>query len=143
MLGHSRHQGDAWLRRDIRQQHESSVRYVVHESYYYGHDHGPIHGGREGSRVVAAGGAKGEPRRVKASEFKATCLRLMDEVDESGGEIIITKNGRPVARLTAFHERPRSLFGIDRGKLTIMGDIMSPIDVEWDAEVDPDRVLNP
>ncbi len=92
---------------------------------------------------MAAEGAKGEPRRVKASEFKATCLRLMDEVDESGGEIIITKNGRPVARLTAFHERPRSLFGIDRGKLTIMGDIMSPIDVEWDAEVDPDRVLNP
>lgn len=92
---------------------------------------------------MATTGAEGQSRRVKASEFKATCLRLMDEVDESGGEIIITKNGRPVARLTAFHERPRSLFGIDRGKLTIVRDIISPIDVEWDVEVDPDRVLNP
>ena len=38
-------------------------------------------------------------RTIKASEFKAKCLKLMDEVAESGEEIIITKNGRPVSRL--------------------------------------------
>ena len=41
-------------------------------------------------------------RTIKASEFKAKCLKLMDEVAESGEEIIITKNGKPVAKLTAY-----------------------------------------
>ena len=47
------------------------------------------------------------PRTIKASEFKAKCLKLMDEVAESGEEIVITKNGRPVSRLVPFRERPR------------------------------------
>ena len=80
---------------------------------------------------------------MKASEFKAECLGLMDEVAEHGGEIVITKNGKPVAKLTAFHERPKTLFGIDKGRLKITGDIISPIDVEWEAQTNPDRVLNP
>ena len=82
-------------------------------------------------------------RMIKASEFKAKCLKLMDEVAENGQEIVITKNGKPVAKLTAYRERPKTLFGIDKGRLEIMGDIISPIDVEWEAEVNPDRVLNP
>ena len=82
-------------------------------------------------------------KTIKASEFKAKCLKLMDEVAESGEEIIITKNGRPTARLVSYRERPKTLFGIDRGKLEILGDVISPIDVEWEAEPNPDRVLNP
>ena len=82
-------------------------------------------------------------RTIKASEFKAKCLKLMDEVAESGEEIIISKNGRPTARLVSYRERPKTLFGIDRGKLEIVGDLISPIDVEWEAESNPDRVLNP
>ena len=38
------------------------------------------------------------PRTIKASEFKARCLKLMDEVADSGEEIVITKNGHPVSR---------------------------------------------
>ena len=93
--------------------------------------------------MAAAAGKPNGPRTIKASEFKAKCLKLMDEVAESGEEIIITKNGRPTARLVAYREKPKTLFGIDRGKLEILGDIMSPIDVEWEAESNPDRVLNP
>ena len=85
----------------------------------------------------------GGARTMKASEFKAKCLKLMDEVAESGQEIVITKNGRPVSRLLPYRERPKTLFGIDRGRLEILGDIISPIDVEWEAESNPDRVLNP
>ena len=44
---------------------------------------------------------------MKASEFKAKCLGLMDEVAEHGGEIVITKNGKPVAKLTAFSRAPQ------------------------------------
>ena len=88
-------------------------------------------------------GGAGQSRTMKASEFKAKCLGLMDEVAEHGGEIVITKNGKPVAKLTAFHERPKSLFGAGRGRMKILGDIISPLDVEWEAQSDPDRVINP
>ena len=82
---------------------------------------------------------------MKASEFKAKCLKVMDEVAEYHGEVIITKNKTPVARLVPCKPRPKSMFGIDRGRIKILGEI---IDVEdlWDepeAETDPDRVLNP
>ena len=82
-------------------------------------------------------------RTMKASEFKAKCLKLMDEVAQTGDEIIITKNGQPVAKLAPYRERPKSWFGRDRDKLRILGDIISPVDVEWEADSDPDRVLNP
>ena len=71
-------------------------------------------------------------RTIKASEFKATCLKLMDEVAESGAEVVITKNGKPVSRLVPYRQRPKSLFGCLRGKMKITGDIMSPLYDEWD-----------
>ena len=83
-----------------------------------------IEGGRE---------ARGGTVAMKASEFKARCLKLMDEVAETGKEIIITKNGRPVSRLVPHVERPKSIVGIDKGRIEILGDIIEPIDVEWDA----------
>ena len=73
-------------------------------------------------------------RTVKASEFKAQCLKLMDEVADSGIEIVITKNGRPVSRLVPYRDEEPSMFGRDRGKIRILGDIIEPIDVQWDAE---------
>ena len=79
---------------------------------------------------TAASGA----RTVKASEFKATCLKLMDEVANSGEEIVITKNGRPVSRLVPYRQRPDSLFGIDRDRVEIHGDILEPVAADWDAE---------
>jgi prevent-host-death family protein len=72
-------------------------------------------------------------RTIKASEFKARCLKLMDEIADSGAEIVITKNGRPVSRLVPFRKKPKSLFGIDRGRLEILGDVDEPLDVAWEA----------
>ncbi len=89
------------------------------------------------SNVVAA------TRTINAAEFQAKCLELVDEVAAGGEEIVITQNGRPVSRLVPYREKPQSLFGIDRGRIEILGDIIEPIDVEWEAEADPDRVLNP
>ena len=89
------------------------------------------------------GKSAGGPKTIKASEFKAKCLKLMDEVAESGEEIVITKNGRPVSRLAPYRERPKQWFGRDRSVLRIHGDIVEPTGVEWEAETDPDRVLNP
>ena len=84
--------------------------------------------------MPADGSTTAAPRTIKASEFKATCLKLMDEVAETGEEIVITKHGRPVSKLAPYRERPKSLFGIDRGRIEILGDIVAPVDVKWEAE---------
>ena len=45
-------------------------------------------------------------RTITMSEFKANCLELLDEIDETGAELVITKNGRPVSRLVPYREQP-------------------------------------
>lgn len=72
-------------------------------------------------------------KTIKASEFKSKCLALMDEVAESNEPIVITKNGRPISRLVPYHEKPASLFGLHQREIEILGDIVAPIDIEWDA----------
>ena len=72
-------------------------------------------------------------KTIKASEFKAKCLQIMDEVAESGEAVVITKRGVPVAELVPAKRRPDELFGALKGSITILGDIISPIDVEWEA----------
>ena len=73
-------------------------------------------------------------KTVKASEFKAKCLALMDEVARTGGSVVITKNGAPVADLVPHRaKKKRSPFGVWKGQVEIIGDIISPIDVERDA----------
>lgn len=71
---------------------------------------------------------------IKASEFKAKCLHLMDEINRSGGEIVITKHGKPISRLVPYRKRPKSLFGLHKDRLEIKGDIITPLDLEWAAE---------
>ena len=58
----------------------------------------------------------------------------MDEVAKTGRETVITKRGRPVARLVPVRHRRGAPFGRDRDIIKIHGDIGAPIDVEWDAE---------
>ncbi len=72
-------------------------------------------------------------RTVKASEFKAKCLQLMDEVAETGEAILITKNGVPISRLEPVKRKPKTLFGALKGSVSIKGDIIAPIDIQWDA----------
>lgn len=72
---------------------------------------------------------------IQASEFKAKCLALMDEVARTGKTIVVTKNGRPVAELRPYRApRAKSLIGLHKGQLKILGDIISPVGRElWKA----------
>ncbi len=70
---------------------------------------------------------------IKASEFKAKCLGIMDAVAETGRPVVITKNGKPVAELRPYQPAGGSLLGVLQGKVEITGDIISPLDVEWEA----------
>ena len=76
-----------------------------------------------------------QEKTMKASEFKAKCLQLMDEVAASGTSIVITKNGNPVSRLVPYRNRPASLFGALRGTVKVTGDIVAPVEVEWEANL--------
>jgi len=73
-------------------------------------------------------------RTIKASEFKAKCLELMDEVTASGEQLVITKRGKPISLLAPYPDRSASLFGRHRDSLKIRGDIVAPIGETWDAE---------
>ena len=79
-------------------------------------------------------GNRTRARRIKASEFKARCLSLMDEVAETGKEIVITKYGRPVSRLVPHRARPEKVFGADRDVIQVHGDLIAPIPLVWEAE---------
>jgi prevent-host-death family protein len=72
-------------------------------------------------------------RIVKASEFKAKCLKIMDEVAATGEPVVITKNGVPISQLIPAKRRPETLFGALKGSVSIRGNIIGPVDAEWDA----------
>jgi len=75
-------------------------------------------------------------KTIKASEFKAKCLKIMDEVAESGESVVITKHGVPITELVPAKRQPDDLFGALKGSVTILGDIISPLaDIVWESEV--------
>lgn len=69
---------------------------------------------------------------IKASEFKAKCLHLMDQVAATGDELIITKNGKPVAKLVPVAVSS-GLLGLHAGMMDVSGDVVSPIEADWEA----------
>jgi prevent-host-death family protein len=73
---------------------------------------------------------------VPAGEFKARCLKLMDQVHATRRPIVITKRGKPIARLVPVEEAMprREIFGCMRGTVTIRGDIVGPTGEEWYAQ---------
>jgi prevent-host-death family protein len=77
--------------------------------------------------------SKRQGRRVSAAEFKATCLELMERVRETGGEYVVTKHGKPVARLVPYAEPARaSFFGSMKGTVLTYERPFDPIDGQYD-----------
>ena len=70
-------------------------------------------------------------KQMAAAKFKEQCLSLLDEVDADG--IVITKRGKPVAKLIPIASDSASLIGSLKGKLRIKGNILST-GAKWDAE---------
>ncbi len=70
-------------------------------------------------------------KTMAAAKFKEQCLAVLDRVDGEG--IIITKHGKPVAKLIAIEAESADLIGKLRGKIRINGDITST-GLSWDAQ---------
>ena len=65
-------------------------------------------------------------RTMAAGQFKATCLAVMDEVQKTGREIIVTKRGKPVAKMVPIEPAKDEIFGFLKGKIKIKGDLVKP-----------------
>lgn len=63
---------------------------------------------------------------MAAGQFKTKCLALMDEVQAKRQAVLITKHGKPVAKLVPVETEQDDIFGFLRGKVTIVGDVVSP-----------------
>ncbi len=83
-------------------------------------------------------------RLISATEFKAHCLSLLDEIEDHGGTITVTKRGRPVATISQVKKQPwKSPKGIWAGKAKIVGDIVNFNTADlWNA-LKPDPMLDP
>ena len=68
-------------------------------------------------------------KTMPAGQFKAHCLAVMDEVAAQRTAIIITKRGKPVAKLVPVEKEKDDIFGFmkGKGKIEIKGDIVSPV----------------
>jgi prevent-host-death family protein len=74
-------------------------------------------------------------KTMGAGEFKARCLKVMDQVRATREPVLITKRGRPVAKLVPVDRRGDDIFGCLKGVMEIVGDIESPVVApeEWEA----------
>jgi prevent-host-death family protein len=66
-------------------------------------------------------------KSIPAARFKARCLKIMDEVKARRETVLITKKGKPVARLVPAEETAHDVFGCLAGELEITGDITAPV----------------
>ncbi len=73
-------------------------------------------------------------KTIGASKFKEQCLSLLENLPPEG--TVITKRGKPLARIIPYPIRPEHLVGVLKGKIKIHGDILSTDEV-WDADGKP------
>jgi len=72
---------------------------------------------------------------IAVGEFKAKCLKIMDEVQTTRSPVTITKRGKPIAVLTPYpEETPTPLFGRMKGRVKMTDALIEPTGLSWEAE---------
>ena len=72
-------------------------------------------------------------RSISATEFKAKCLALLDDVAKKRETLVVTKRGKPVAQLAPVVQKAKTLRGFLKGSIKSGKDIVRPVAVRWDA----------
>lgn len=98
--------------------------------------------------VEDAAPGRAEVRTVNVRQFRAECLPIIREIEQGGGDVIITRHGEPVARVTGHvGSLPAPFFGCDADTLEVFVDDLSTVSAfaeeEWDMVSNLDRVLDP
>lgn len=78
----------------------------------------------------------GASKSINASDFKARCLKVLDDVRTTRTEVVITKRGKPVARLVPIGTARGSLRGAWKGMVRVEADIVA---VDWSSEFEATR----
>lgn len=82
-------------------------------------------------------------KQIAISKFKATCLAVLERVRKTGEPILVTRFGKPIARIEPPTSQPvkRIKLGGAAGTMQILGDIVGPIsDIsDWEAAQDPEE----
>lgn len=73
-------------------------------------------------------------KTLGAAKFKEQCLALLDSLDAEG--LVITKHGKPVAKLIPYERQSASLIGSLKGKIEVLGDVFNSGET-WDADAEP------
>ncbi len=75
-------------------------------------------------------------KHMAAGRFKAQCLAIMDQVLETGEPVLITKHGKPVAKLVPAQNNADDIFGYMAGKVRVVGDIVGPVTPleDWESK---------
>jgi antitoxin (DNA-binding transcriptional repressor) of toxin-antitoxin stability system len=73
-------------------------------------------------------------KTIGAAKFKEKCLALLDNLDPEG--LVITKHGKPVARIIRYERQSASLIGSLESKIEVVGDVSST-GLTWHADAEP------
>lgn len=69
---------------------------------------------------------------IAAGDFKARCLKLLDNVAETREPVVITKHGKALAKLVPMPPE-QELFGALAGSVLKEGDLIAPLDNDWEV----------
>ena len=74
------------------------------------------------------------PTEISASKFKAKCLQILDDVADHRTSIVVTKHGKPVARLVPIEDQRQPLGGSWKGSVQVFGDLLDfDISADWET----------
>lgn len=71
---------------------------------------------------------------MSTSELKTRCAKVIDDVVRKRRPVIVTKRGRPVARIVPIEQPSSTVFGFAKGTIRVLGDIVEPVEVEWESQ---------
>ena len=66
-------------------------------------------------------------KQMRASVFKARCLKVMNDIQATGEPVIVTKRGKPVVKVVPAEPADGDILGFMAGEFEIVGDIESPV----------------
>ena len=72
--------------------------------------------------------------KMPAGKFKAECLQLMEKVNKTRRSITITKRNKPIAQLAPIDEKEEKKFGKLKGSVLFLGNIIDPVDEDWNSD---------
>jgi prevent-host-death family protein len=73
------------------------------------------------------------PKMVAATEFKAHCLALLEEVRQTRQPLLVTRHGKPVAEVSPYMPKDTEQTNPLKGSILFEGDVISPLNEKWDS----------